>query len=288
MPKGRPKKPLGAREVSMTASYKEISGFLLAPGPRIEDKTVKSARRTMELCEFFAEHQQPANILTIAEALDFPASSTAALVKSLVALGYLHHDRVRRTYFPTLRNSLLGEWLRERYFQDNGVLHLMNTIAQETHATVLLAMQSGVHVQYLMVIDGNDDMRAYARIGSLRPICRASTGKMLLTLASPQTIRGIVLRANSVEKAPENRVRLTELIADLENCRDRGYATTYGSVTSGRGTVGMLIPTLQNHVPLAIGVGGSLQRMDAEVDDWIAVMRKHLANTATVPRRPVK
>ena len=258
------------------ASSKVIAGFSLAPGAQIEDKTVKSAQRTMELFEFFAEHQQPANILTIAEALDFPASSTAALVKSLAALGYLHHDRTRRTYFPTLRISLLGEGLRERYFHDNRILDLMNAIAQETQATVALAMQSGIHIQYLMVIDGNDDMRAYARIGSLRPICRASTGKMLLTFAPSQTISGIVLRANSVEKAPENRVRLTDLLADLEACRDRGYATTYGNVTSGRGTVGMLVPTLQNHAPLAIGVGGSLQRMDAEMDSWIAVMRKHL------------
>src|SRR5690606_8779408 len=112
--------------------------------------------------------------------------------------------------FPTLRISLLGGWLQDQYFRESRLLDLMHSIAIETQATVVLAMQSGVHVQYLMVIDGSDDMRAYARIGSLRPICRASTGKMLLTRAPAQTLRGIVLHANSLEEEAGNRVSLKE------------------------------------------------------------------------------
>lgn len=255
-----------------------FEGSIVVPGMPIQDRTVKSARRTIELLEFFAERQRPANILTIAKALAYPASSTAALARTLVAMGYLHHDALSRTYFPTLRISLLGGWLQDQYFADHNILDLMHTLAKDTQHRVLLAMQSGIHVQYLMVIDGQDKMRGYTRIGSLRPLCRASTGKMLLTLAKPSTLLGIVQHANSLERDTANRVVYKELLAELEVCRARGYATTSGNVTPGVGTVGMLLPASDRHVPLAIAVGGPLEALEAEMPAWIETMRRHIAN----------
>ena len=69
---------------------------------------VKSARRAFEILELFDRERRPLALKDILEALGYPASSGSALLKSLVALGYLDYDRDRRTYFPTMRISALG------------------------------------------------------------------------------------------------------------------------------------------------------------------------------------
>lgn len=255
----------------------ESEGLFLSPGTPLNVRTVKSARRAFEIFEFFVEHRRPANILTIAQALGYPPSSTAALTKSLAILGYLHYDAATRTFFPTLRISLLGGWLQDQYFTDSRILELMNAIARRTRQTVILAMQSGIHVQYLMVIDGNTDLKAYIRIGSLRPICRASTGKMLLTLMSERQLRGVVNHANALEDDPAHKVSFRELLADVDLCRQRGFATTSGTVTPGLGTVAMLLPTTHHHAPLAIAVGGPADVQEKEQDRWAEALRQSLA-----------
>lgn len=253
---------------------------VLTPGVEIGEGTVKSAIRTIEILEFFAEHQQPATILEIAQTLGYPASSTAALLKSLAMIGYLQHDLRSRTYFPTMRISLLGGWLQSKFFDDYNILDLMRTLAREGGGIVALAMQMGIHVYYLMIIDGSEQQRGYIRVGSLRPICRAATGKMLLSLMPEQKVRSIAIHANAVEPDPTLRVSIPVLLADLEKCRQCGYSVSIGNVTPEYGTVAMLLPTPPHHEPLSIFIGGTAAEVIKHQEDWIALMRSRIASYA--------
>lgn len=250
---------------------------ILTPGVEIGNGTVKSAVRTIQILEFFAEHQEPATILTISNILGYPPSSTAALLKSLAMIGYLHHDLQTRTYFPTMRISLLGAWLQSKFFDNYNVLGMMRNLAREGAASVALAMQMGIHVYYLMFIDGSEHQKGYIRIGSLRPICRAATGKMLLSLMPEKKVRSIALHANAMEAEPTLRVNINELLIDLHECRKRGYSISIGNVTPDYGTVAMLLPTPPYHQPLAVLIGGPVDDVIRNKDYWINLMRDQIA-----------
>jgi len=56
---------------------------------RAAEGAVKSAKRVLEIFEFFAERKRPASVGDVVEALGYPQSSTSALLKSLVQLRYL-------------------------------------------------------------------------------------------------------------------------------------------------------------------------------------------------------
>ena len=64
---------------------------------------VKSARRVFEILEFFAMTRRPCRALDIAASLMYPASSTAALLKTMTHRGYLSYEQRSHTYFPTVR-----------------------------------------------------------------------------------------------------------------------------------------------------------------------------------------
>lgn len=91
----------------------------LSPCPE-ETGVVKSAIRTLEILEYFDEVQQPPNIVAVATALDYPQSSTTALLRSLTTMGYLHYNSRKRTYVPTDRVPFLGSWINPALFQEAG------------------------------------------------------------------------------------------------------------------------------------------------------------------------
>ena len=97
-------------------------------------KIVKSAGRVFAVLEYFAEIARPASAVEICTRLDLPASSTSALLGSLVDLGYLHYDPRRRVYHPTIRVGFLGDWI-----QAGGLdALLLEDLKQQTHQLVVL------------------------------------------------------------------------------------------------------------------------------------------------------
>jgi len=60
--------------------------------------TVKSARRVLEIFEYFAVTHAPVTLKELSTRLGYPLSSTSQLLKSLQALGYLRYDSATRTY----------------------------------------------------------------------------------------------------------------------------------------------------------------------------------------------
>src|ERR1700761_8151998 len=77
-------------------------------------RSIKSAERTLALFELFSLEQRPLTIGEIAKRLAIPQPSVTMLVRNLVKLGYLEHDRFLRNYVPTIRIMLLGSWVHRR------------------------------------------------------------------------------------------------------------------------------------------------------------------------------
>src|SRR3546814_16050692 len=73
---------------------------IIAKAP-IEQKTVKSAGRVLEILEYFDDLQRQSTVMEIADALGYPQSSTSALLRSLVGMGYLNYDAHARTYITS-------------------------------------------------------------------------------------------------------------------------------------------------------------------------------------------
>lgn len=217
---------------------------------------VKSVKRTMELFEYLSECRHPVTVTNIVHVLGYPQSSASALLRSLSQLGYLSFDRYRRTYQPTLRIALSGGWVQDELFSHESLSHLIDGLYIASNgANVILAMQNGIYAQYIYLRQSKEQY--YIKPGSLRPLCRSATGRILLSRKTDEEIRKLLWRINAQEDQGL-RTRYSDLIECLNRVRECGYAYTEGTVTVGAGVIAVEMPTSSDQPLMALGLGGNI------------------------------
>jgi DNA-binding IclR family transcriptional regulator len=197
------------------------------------DTVVKSAGRVLEVFEFFAHRHAPATVSEVTAALGFPLSSTSVLLKSLRSLGYLDHDPRTREYTPTIRFAVLGTWIFERFFaEEGGIPRLMDELQAETGETIVLAMQHGLHVDYIRILQSIRPVRFFIRPGSRRPIHLPAAGKVLLAQQPDAEVAAMLRRVNALPGATPVAPR--PFLAELARIRAEGFARSEGAVVRTR------------------------------------------------------
>jgi IclR family KDG regulon transcriptional repressor len=212
---------------------------------------VKSARRVFEVLELFDRERTPQSLKDVCAALRYAPSSGAALLKSLVALGYLDYDRATRSYFPTMRIAALGSWVEEALFGGGTILTLMKRLHTATGETVMLAAQSDLNAQYIHSVHGAEPLQAAVPPGTLRPLANSGMGWLLLSRQSEEAIERLCRRVD--------RIALRRNIAAV---RADGYVFSRHTVRRGTGIIAMLLPQAPFGRTFAIGVAGQVAQLE--------------------------
>src|SRR5437764_665549 len=198
---------------------------------------VKSAVRVVELFEYFDRIQRESSVMEIARALKIPQSSTSALVRSLVQVGYLTHDRQRKTFVPTPRLTRLGSWVAPAITPDSEVIALMNELGERTGETIILGALAGEVVRYIHVVPATTAMRLHVGADTARPIVTSGVGRLLLSLLPPERVREIVQRHNASRRGEQGRVSLAVVMRDMATIRTQRFCVSINRITPGAGVV---------------------------------------------------
>ena len=221
---------------------------------------VKSVARTLQTIEFFDETQKPANTIAIASALGYPPSSTAAILKSMVVMGYLTYDSKNRTYFPTDRVPLIGNWMNPTLYRGGSLLLLLNELANRTGFLALLASQNGDSAQYIQVITPPGVPR-HVSLGTSRPLGRSGAGMTLLTTKTKDEIRRQFHRINGYRADGIEAVDIKRLQTNIEKIRVKGYFITSDTNQGHFGLIAKLLPVECTDRPLAIGLSAPCEAL---------------------------
>ena len=228
--------------------------------------------------ELFSREQAPLTIKEIGDALKMPQSSTSALVKSLVSLGYLEKNDRGRTYYPTLRIALLGTWMRRQHQRAGQLPALLSDVARITGESTILAMRNGIYSQYLIAQTGNAPTRAHVESGMLYPLACSSTGWCLLTLETKQNVDRIIRRTKIEAKEEYWRMTAKDAYEQVALTQNRGYAFSKGETAQGLGAIAILLPSIPGAYALSAGVGGRVERIEAKKDEILEALNS-LANS---------
>ncbi len=251
--------------------------------PRLAEDAVKSARRGFEILEYFDRQRRPLALKEVLDGLGYPASSGSALLKSLVALGYLDHDRERRTYFPTMRIAALGAWVQDGLFGDGALTGLMSHLHQVTGETVILAAQSDLRAQYVHLIHSAEPLQFSVPPGARRPLAKSGMGWLLLSAKRDNEIEKLRRRINA-EEGEAARLSREELMQIIGEVRARGYAFSKHTVSEGAGVIGALLPPAPHGRVYALGVAGPVARLERKEALILAELKAGIEGLATSPR----
>jgi len=240
----------------------------------VTDSAVKSAKRAFEILEAFSRHRRPLALKELLDELDYPASSGSALMKSLVALGYLDYDGERRTYFPTMRIAALGSWVPGTLFGDGPLLGALEDLHRETGETVILAVQSDLHAQYVHVIPSLEPLQLRVPPGTRRPLAQSGLGLVLLSAKRDPEIERLRRRINAAgEGAALSR---DEMMARVNAVRARGYAFSRNAISQGVGIIGAALPNGPFGRVFAVGAAGQVERLERKEDEIVAALKTML------------
>jgi IclR family acetate operon transcriptional repressor len=238
---------------------------------------IKSAERTLAVFEYFQIHRRAATVGEISAVLAMPQSSASMLLKCLLSLGYLEYSAATRKFRPTYRVAVLGSWLHSSLFDRGPLTDIAEALGHETRETVSLGLQNGPHMQYVHIVSSSEAVQLTIQVGTLRPMTCAAMGRVLLAPKTDPEIRAIVRRNNAEAMDDAHRVREREFMVEIDEIRRQGYAESRGKMIPGANTIAMLVPLPTDATPLAIGVGGPMERIDARRDTILAALRRRLS-----------
>lgn len=238
---------------------------------------VKSAVRVVELFEYFDRIQRGSSVMEIARALDIPQSSTSALLRSLVQLGYLDQDAGRKSFVPTPRLTRLGSWVAPAITPASEVIALMNELGERTGETIILGAIAGDVVRYIHVVPATTAMRLHVGPDTARPIVASGLGRLLLSMLPTERIREIVQRHVAAHPRDPARPALPQVMRDLSRIRAQRYCISVNRITPGAGVVAVPLPVQEGGPQLALGIGGLAMTMERDRERLVRLMRQGIA-----------
>lgn len=251
---------------------------------------IKSAGRVFELLEYLDLVERPTGLSELVEHFGWPQSSLAALLKSLVTLGYLHHDRNARTYLPTTRLAQLGAWVMTTVLGDERAIPLVNHLRRATGETVVLGVRNDLAAQYVLVRLSENPLALHTRTGVLRPLVHSGVGWALLSAMPDDVVLKLARQHNLATDRKDAKVRPEQVLANVERVRRDGYAFSRDIVTKGAGMIAVLLPEAGTGPRRAVAVGGPNERLVEKEQLIVQAIRNGIAlfypqAKARAPRR---
>lgn len=217
-----------------------------------------SLERTFEILELFDTEQRALSLKEIVDWLGYPTSTTAAILRSLVQLGYIQHDRSSRTYIPTTRLAYLATWSVSKVLPGEPVLAAIRQLCSDTGELIYLAHRNDIRVQYLHVERGTKVVQTPQRVGVTRLLVHTALGWALMSLLDDRGNQSIIRRTNSMLSATD-AVDPDTVLRSIQACRDQGFCMSEHTIRLGHGVIASPIAIGNRHY--SIGVAAPTTRL---------------------------
>ncbi|HSN71880.1 MAG TPA: IclR family transcriptional regulator C-terminal domain-containing protein [Steroidobacteraceae bacterium] len=241
--------------------------------PPAEGGVVKSAGRVLEVFELFRELRRPLTATDIGRALRYPKSSTNALLKSLVALGYLSFSRPSLTYFPTLRLTGLADWVPSALFGSEDTQNLLEELHEATGETITLSMHNELSMQFLRAIPGTFPISLRIVEGYMVPVFGTAVGGAYLATRPDDEILALIDRANARTRRRGAKLDPDAVLKEIATIRDRGYSLAYDRVVEDTGAVAVALPAALEGRTLVVAIAGLGDRIKRNERNIIRLLR---------------
>ena len=238
-----------------------------------ESNKAKTARRVIEVLEYFDEQHTHATVMDIVRRYKRPQSSTSELLASLVDMGILYKDPTSRSYTPTPRAALLGSLSQPRPVREGRVTVLVDTLRAQTGLGTALVGMVGLNAQLFRWRTSAKQLTTEKQLanGLQDRLCDSAAGWLLLSTLAPHRREGMLRRMNA-EATADARFNHSEMADRIEQCARQGYAVGPAGFGSKDRMCAVLLPWDGKERPLVVGLAYSPSQ-GVDSDALIAALR---------------
>lgn len=243
-------------------------------------RTSQTLARGLEVLDcWLSDEVRELGVKDIAGWLGLPQTNAARLVATLVEAGYLAQNPETRRYRLGLRAYLLGlraDPAEELRRAAHGVLA---ELAQATGETVSMNVIDPATLDGVCItsIDSPAQIKLTTRIGSVRPLFRGASRKVLLAFATPHEQAQVLERA-AVELSQQEYGRLR---SELDDIRRLGYAESEEELDAGAYAIAAPVRAHAGRLVAGVAVAGPLyRRTEDSRTRLIALVQKAAADIA--------
>lgn len=248
----------------------------------------KAFTKGLRLLEVLARSSKSRGITDLAGELGLTKSNVHRLLATLQTQGFVRQaPPPSSTYELTLKIWELGSYVVKR-LDFVAIAHpAMETLAQATGETVHLSVLDDTDVVYVDKIESKHQIRAHTSVGMRAPAFAMATGKAMLAHEPDEALE----RFKPLFKryTATTRVTLEELMVDIRQVRQQGYATVLqGEWREGIAACACAILGQAGEVVGAIGISGPDSRLKRkELKQFSEEVRKAAQSiSATLGHRP--
>jgi IclR family transcriptional regulator, acetate operon repressor len=202
---------------------------------------VKSARRTIDLLETFAENPAWTSLADLHVRTGFPRSSLHGLLRTLRDAGWIETDAGGTRFRLGVRALICGTAYLDRDPAMPYATDALERIREQTGFTAHYARLSGSQVVYLETRESRHSLHLVSRVGRTLPAYATSLGKALLAELTEQELASLLPTVLSplTDRTITSRDRLRDELAAV---RELGYASECGEGTAGVACAAAVVP----------------------------------------------
>jgi IclR family transcriptional regulator, acetate operon repressor len=224
---------------------------------------MKTADRTLDIFEAFAEAKKPLSLSEIARMIDSPVSSCHGLLRILQKSGYMYALDVRRRYYPTRRLLEVGSAIAMHDPIVERLASILEKLCEETGETILLGQRQDKQIIYLHVLESPQMIRYAAPIGAIKPLPSTAIGKAFLGEMTDDELSRFLSALDHPQVTESTITNPEHLLADIQRSRKRGYFVTRGENIPD--VMAIARTCVMDGELLAIAVAGPMHRLEPKL-----------------------
>lgn len=238
---------------------------------------VRAAARAVEILLAVAHHRNGLTAQGIADEVGLTKQTTYHLLHTLVGCGMLMRAD-RRHYILGIRAGSLAQGFLNQLSPSIHLQPIVRRLAEETTELAYAAGWQAGEIATIAVVSGTNSVQAApVAQGYLGNAHARAAGKLLLAVASPSVCQEYLDSHELVRLTPHTIVEREQLMAQLEQVREQGYATDEEEFAEG--VCCMAVHLDNGHSPFVLAISAPRDRFFDRFEKNLEIAR-HIANSA--------
>jgi DNA-binding IclR family transcriptional regulator len=185
---------------------------------------IGSVQRALDILNLFNSQAPELGTTEIAEALKLHKSTTAGLVQTLQANGYLEQNPATRKYRLGLRLLERASVVFAQVPVRQIALPHLQQLRDQFDESVNLAVRDGREVVYIERVYSTKTLFIRTEIGKRAPVHATALGKAILACLPQEQVQTLVQGYTFVPTSPNTLTDPERFLQELDQTREQGYA----------------------------------------------------------------